>query len=88
MSSGLEGRVALVTGGGRGIGKAISLALAEAGADIAIVYRRDEVAARSTMEEVNALSRKGAMFHTDVADFYNLVNCKEPVALMIGALYA
>ena len=37
----LDGRSALVTGGGRGIGAAISIALAEAGADVAINYRRD-----------------------------------------------
>ena len=49
MSAGIEGRVARVTGGGRGIGKGICLALAEAGADIAVVYRRDEEAARIGM---------------------------------------
>ena len=51
----LEGRVALVTGGGRGIGKAISLALAEDGADIAVNYRKDEDSARATVAEVKSL---------------------------------
>lgn len=64
----LEGRVALVTGGGRGIGRGISLALAEAGADIAIIYRRNEESARETAKEIKSLSRKAEIFHCDVTD--------------------
>jgi 3-oxoacyl-[acyl-carrier protein] reductase len=54
---GLDGRVALVTGGGRGIGRAISLALAEDGADVAINYRRDEQAAADTVAEIEKIGR-------------------------------
>jgi len=65
----LEGRVALVTGGDRGIGQGISLALAKAGADVAIIYRRDEEAAKKTVSEINALSRKAAMFPCDITNY-------------------
>jgi NAD(P)-dependent dehydrogenase (short-subunit alcohol dehydrogenase family) len=59
MASGdLAGRVALVTGGGRGIGKAISLALATDGADVAVNYRRDKDAADETVGEIEALGRR------------------------------
>lgn len=50
----LDGKVALVTGGGRGIGRAISMALAAEGATVAINYRRDSDAARQTMDDIVA----------------------------------
>ena len=57
-SMSLAGRVALVTGGGRGIGEAIALALAEDGADIAVNYRRDDAAAKETVAAIEALERR------------------------------
>ncbi len=51
-------RVALISGGSRGIGRAIALELARRGADIALQYRADETSARQTMAEVAALGRR------------------------------
>jgi NAD(P)-dependent dehydrogenase (short-subunit alcohol dehydrogenase family) len=77
----LEGRVALVTGGGRGIGKAIALGLAEDGADVAVNYRRDEDAARETVAEIEKLGRKGAAYGADIGDY-------DQVASMVDAVLA
>jgi NAD(P)-dependent dehydrogenase (short-subunit alcohol dehydrogenase family) len=63
----LEGRRALVTGGGRGIGSGIVRQLAKAGADIAINYRADEAAAQRMADEVRALGRRGEVYQADVA---------------------
>lgn len=65
----LSGRVAFVTGGGRGIGAAIAKTLAEAGADVAINYRRDAEAADETAEAVRAFGRRAETYAADVSDF-------------------
>ena len=65
----LEGRVALVTGGGRGIGRAISLALAEDGADVAVNYRKDEDAATETAAEIEKLGRRARIYHASVDSY-------------------
>ncbi len=63
----LKGRVALVTGASRNIGRAIALALAEAGASIAIVARSDEAAAESVAREVEAQGSRVTVLLGDVA---------------------
>ncbi len=70
MASNLEGRVALVTGGSRGIGRAISLGLAADGADVAVNYRKDEAAAAATVRDIEALGRRAVAYQAsiDVAD--------------------
>jgi NAD(P)-dependent dehydrogenase (short-subunit alcohol dehydrogenase family) len=69
MRAGIQaGRVALISGGGRGIGAAISLALAADGADIAINYNRDEAAAQATAAQVRALGRNVRLYRASIAD--------------------
>jgi 3-oxoacyl-[acyl-carrier protein] reductase len=69
MQVSLEGRVALVTGGSRGIGREIALTLAEAGADIALNYRREQAAADEVVAEIEKLGRKAKAYAASVENF-------------------
>jgi 3-oxoacyl-[acyl-carrier protein] reductase len=68
MSGRLAGRVALVTGASRGIGRAIAIRLAEDGADVAVNYRARKADAAETVEAVRALGRRSEAFGFDVRD--------------------
>lgn len=62
-----EGRVAVVTGGGRGIGRAVAVRLANEGANVAISYRSNDAAAEEVAEEVRAAGAQCETFKGDVA---------------------
>jgi 3-oxoacyl-[acyl-carrier protein] reductase len=64
----LDGRVALVTGGGRGIGRGISELLAAQGAAVAVNYRRDEDAARDTVAAIEAAGGRAVAYQASVDD--------------------
>jgi 3-oxoacyl-[acyl-carrier protein] reductase len=64
----LSGRSAIVTGGSRGIGRAIALRLAAQGADVAFSYRGNAAAAEETAAAIRALGRRALPFQGDVMD--------------------
>lgn len=66
MFASLEGKKALVTGASRGIGRSIAIALAEAGADVAINYSGSEAAAVETAQAVEALGRRAIVIKANV----------------------
>ena len=77
----LAGKVALITGASRGIGQAVALEMARAGADIAVNYSGSEAAAQATVDQVKALGRKAIMVKANVAD-------ADEVAAMVEAVQA
>jgi 3-oxoacyl-[acyl-carrier protein] reductase len=82
----LTGRTALVTGGSRGIGRAIALALAEEGADVAINYVSSESAARDVIEQIAKTGRRGILAKADVSDFPDTFRMAQDVIKEFGHL--
>ncbi|HEY6099078.1 MAG TPA: SDR family NAD(P)-dependent oxidoreductase, partial [Anaeromyxobacter sp.] len=81
----IEGRVALVTGGGRGIGRSIALALARAGVDVAVSARTvPEIEAVAA--EVKALGRRTFFFPLDVSDRAQVQHAPRAVAAALGSV--
>ncbi len=70
----LSGKVAVVTGGSRGIGKAIALGLAEAGADILLNYSRSDKEADKVKKEIEKLGRKCITVRANVGNFQQAQN--------------
>ncbi|MEN2464607.1 3-oxoacyl-[acyl-carrier-protein] reductase [Ornithinibacillus sp. FSL M8-0202] len=64
----LQGKTAIITGGSRGIGRAIALELAEKGANVVVNYAGNEAKAQAVVEEVIALGANAIKFQADVAD--------------------
>jgi 3-oxoacyl-[acyl-carrier protein] reductase len=73
----LAGRCAVVTGGSRGIGAAIALGLAEAGADVLLTYREKEAEAKLVAGRIVALGRRALAVRMDVTDRASVQNAAE-----------
>lgn len=82
----LEGRTALVTGAGRGIGRAIALALAEDGADVAIHFNRDRGAAEQTASQIEKLGRRTAVYGAALEDRTALTAMVEAAIAELGPI--
>lgn len=76
----LEGKVALVTGAGRGIGRAIAVALAKKGAFVIVNYNGSEQRAGETVEEIYVAGSRGIAYKCDVADY---TACGEMIAALV-----
>ncbi len=84
--SALSGRVALVTGGGRGIGREIALELARAGADVAVNYHDEPDRARATAADIEALGVRAMAVAADVGDAAAVHRMVEEVTAAFGSL--
>ncbi|MCX7703012.1 MAG: 3-oxoacyl-[acyl-carrier-protein] reductase [Planctomycetota bacterium] len=83
---GLEGKVAVVTGAARGIGKTIAVALARQGADIAVCDIVTEDKAKSAMDEIKASKRRAEFFQMDVSSPESVNKAKDAILDKLGTV--
>jgi len=83
----LEGKVALVTGASRGIGKEIALELARKGANVVVNYAGSESRAQETVEEIKALGRESFAIQANVKDANDVQRMIDETIARFGALH-
>jgi len=82
----LEGKKAIVTGGSRGIGKAIALMYAKEGADVLVNYHSNDAAAKETVAQIEKLGRKAVAVAADVANYKSAQNMVEECVKQLGGV--
>ncbi len=82
----MEGKIAVVTGGFRGIGKAIALELARNGADIALLDVGSSEAGEAAVSEISALGRRAKAYSCDVSDFSSVEAAFQKIGEDLGKL--
>lgn len=85
MPKRLEGKVAVVTGSGSGIGKAIAERLAQEGADLVVDYRDHIEEAQDTVNRIEAAGGKSVMVHADVSNLADCTNLMEQAWKQLGS---
>ena len=86
MDMGLAGKVALITGGARDVGREIGLALASEGATIAINYRNSKEEANRLVEEIKSTGGGAAAFEADVSDYEAVCTMTDQIVNDFGQL--
>ena len=82
----LTGKKALVTGASRGLGRAIALSLAKAGADVVITYEKSAEKAQAVADEITALGRHGEAIQANSADAQAIQNAVNRTVQSLGGL--
>jgi 3-oxoacyl-[acyl-carrier protein] reductase len=86
MNTQLDGKVALVTGGGRGIGAAVALRLARQGADVVLTYQHNQERAADVVDQIEATGRRAVAVRADSADPVAVVAAVDRAAHELGRL--
>lgn len=81
-----ENKKVMITGGSRGIGRAMAIAMAQAGADVAVIYNGNKEAADKVCEEIRAMGRQAAAFKCDVGNFEEAGKTVQAVNKELGGL--
>jgi 3-oxoacyl-[acyl-carrier protein] reductase len=82
----LKDQIAVVTGGSRGIGRAIAQAFAREGAKVAVVYRGSQVAADALVAEISQASGTARAYQADVADLASAEECVKKIEQELGGV--
>lgn len=82
----LTGRTALVTGASRGIGRAIAMAMATEGANVAVNYLYSETPAKQLVKEIESMGREAILVHADVGDFEDTARMGADILAAFGHL--
>ena len=86
MDFGLKGKIALVTGAARGVGREIALSLSAEGANVAVNYHNSGKEAETLVSEITAKGAKAKAYKADVADFASVKTMVEEVVRDFGGL--